>query len=217
MKKAAVLLSLLLMILALSGCMSPLARSIELERKLNRVTELDLEQVFSEEEGFHYPGISWGSTIQEVRDITGAPLDNIVGYAENGDIVYSGLGFKVSLLNVTDDQTTAGVTHEGQCYMISLIYMNDENTVRDVKLKDLYDRVRAQLTERFGEGTETKDTHPVSNVATTTITSDWSHTDKNGRTTHLQLGTAQVAGTDEPGFFSLGFVWDIERQSSTNE
>ncbi|MBR0087995.1 MAG: hypothetical protein IJL98_09690 [Lachnospiraceae bacterium] len=217
MKKAAVLFTVLLLLLSFTGCMSPLAKSMELERKLNQVTELDLDQIFSEEEGFHYPGVSWGRSIKEVREIVGAPLDNVAGYAENGDIIYSGLGFKVSLLNVTDDQTTAAVTHEGLCYMISLMYMDDENTVREMKLKDLYDQVKEKLTERFGEAEETKGTHSVGNVATTTVIVDWSHTDKNGRTTHLQMATAQLAGSQEPSFFSLGFVWDLERQTETHE
>ena len=213
MKKSVVfVLCVILAAMALlSGCSSPLSRSIDKQRKLYQADELDLNAVFSETDGYHFPGITWGMTADEVRKQTGAPLDTVLGYTKEGDGIYSGNGLLVKLLGMTDDQTSVSATGEGLVYNISVNFTNSDDTEREMSLSQLYERYKALLQEKFGEFEETEDAHAVSDVSAVTQTSVWTYTDSTGRTTELQLAVARVSGAKEPSVLSLGFVWILKR------
>ena len=72
MRKPAALLMLVILTLSmLAGCMSPLGRALEREKHLAQADELDLDEILSESEGYHFPGLTWNMTIKEIREAIG--------------------------------------------------------------------------------------------------------------------------------------------------
>ena len=86
-----ILLSLLLTasLMSAAGCRSRLKEGIERDRKRYIVNEFSLEDAYSEEEGFHYPGVPWGTGIASLQELLGVTISDVAGYGENGVLFYN--------------------------------------------------------------------------------------------------------------------------------
>ena len=66
MKKTSMILLCVLLIFSMtaaSACRSRLQEGIERDRKRYAVSEFSLEDAYSEEDGYHFPGVAWGSAV----------------------------------------------------------------------------------------------------------------------------------------------------------
>ena len=211
MRKPAALLMLAILTLSmLTGCMSPLGRALEREKQLAQADELDLDEILSDSEGYHFPGLTWNMTIKEIREATGAPLNAVQGYSEAGEVIYTGDGMLKKLLDCKNDETCVTVDQDGVGFMVSLVYVNSEDKVvtRPMTLEELFNQYKEKLKEKFGEPEEKEAERDVNGVTTSSRTAEWTYTTAQGMTTHLQLAAVYVSTEEQTNYISLGFVKD---------
>ncbi len=209
-KPAAVLMLVILTLSLLAGCMSPLGRALEREKHLAQADELDLDEILSDSEGYHFPGLTWNMTIKEIREATGAPLNAVQGYSEAGEVIYTGDGMLKRLLDCKNDETCVTVDQDGVGFMVSLVYMNsaDKPVTRPMTLEELFNQYKEKLKEKFGEPEEKEAERDVNGVITSSRTAEWTYTTAQGLTTHLQLAAVYVSTEEQTNYISLGFVKD---------
>ena len=209
-KPAAVLMLVILTLSLLAGCMSPLGRALEREKHLAQADELDLDEILSESEGYHFPGLTWNMTIKEIREATGAPLNAVQGYSEAGEVIYTGDGMLKRLLDCKNDETCVTVDQDGVGFMVSLVYMNsaEKPVTRPMTLEELFNQYKEKLKEKFGEPEEKEAERDVNGVITSSRTAEWTYTTAQGLTTHLQLAAVYVSTEEQTNYISLGFVKD---------
>ena len=152
-KPAALLMMVILTLSMLAGCMSPLGRALEREKHLAQADELDLDEILSDSEGYHFPGLTWNMTIKEIREATGAPLNAVQGYSEAGEVIYTGDGMLKRLLDCKNDETCVTVDQDGVGFMVSLVYMNsaDKPVTRPMTLEELFNQYKEKLKEKFSD------------------------------------------------------------------
>ena len=209
-KPAALLMMVILTLSMLAGCMSPLGRALEREKHLAQADELDLDEILSDSEGYHFPGLTWNMTIKEIREATGAPLNAVQGYSEAGEVIYTGDGMLKRLLDCKNDETCVTVDQDGVGFMVSLVYMNsaDKPVTRPMTLEELFNQYKEKLKEKFGEPEEKEAERDVNGVITSSRTAEWTYTTAQGLTTHLQLAAVYVSTEEQTNYISLGFVKD---------
>lgn len=221
MKKRTIVLSVLLAAaFALSGCKSTLREGMEAIEAANRIEELDLNTVFSEEEGFHAPGIRWGLKLKEIPVVQDYTLQGMVSYGQDGEMTYKAVGLQNRFLGRVNDEATVTVNKNEVGFMVSYLFSADqleEERKTDPELigqKALSEQYFQKLTEAFGEPDDvTEHTENIQGLDTKYRTYFWSCETADGKQTQMQWADAYVAGADEPNYVTLGFVW----QNSTED
>ncbi|GEM_PF-2957140 len=197
--------------MALTGCKSTLAEAIALEKARSIVNELDLDAIFSEEEGFHYPGVAWNANVEAVQAATNSAITKLYGYGTNGSTIYTAEYLRSKLLGRKNDDATVSFTESDGCYMFAFVFSNDEVTSDVLSQSDLFEQYYAKLCEKFGEPDDKIETTPdeESDTVTDTTTYLWEYETPDGTVTQLQWGEAFLDYTEEPDYITLGLVWRV--------
>ena len=210
MKKASMILLSLLLILSMLGasaCRSRLQEGIERDRKRYIVDEFSLEDAYSEEEGYHFPKVSWGSEISSIQETLGVMISKVNGYGTNNIISYDAEQLRVKLLGRTSDGATI-VCVGDVMYMISVVFESNGDEVSVIGQSDLKEQYVAKMTEAYGEpsnhDTAEKEIQEQKMYYETWY---WDATTPDGKNTQIQFGTSSAIPGGEPAYISLGVVW----------
>ena len=175
-------------------------------RKKN-VEELDLESLFSEEEGFHYGNIRWGMNVKEIQEVTNKALSSTAGYGANDISILNADGLSIRLMGRVCDGATAAVDKNDVCYMISFVYRDGKYTTSTVKLKDLAADYYEKLLEAFGEPDEVLyDSGTTTSMLTHYKECYWNYTTPEGKPTQLQWAMAYPVSENDPSLVTLGLI-----------
>jgi len=210
MKKLTALFTAVLLLAAslLTGCRSPLSRGLERSAKLYGTNELDLTTVFSEEDGFHYPEITWDMTIEQIQETTYASIAQLMGVSDEYGISYEMSGLTKALLGRKNDSSVVNTNPDGLCYLVSIVYeLSDNEGIKSIGLQDLFDQYGEKIREVYGEPEDSVDeVRTVESTKVRYVTSYWEYTTASGITTQLQWSVAYVSGATAPSYLTLGFT-----------
>lgn len=206
-KRITVLLAVMVSAALLTGCTSTIKPSID-EEKNKTVTELQFSDFLSEEDGFHFPGIPWGTTFSEFQEKTGYSVTELLTYEDEDERLYEAEDLLVSIFGRPCDTATLHCRKDDVCKLISVAFSNEEESKKPVKQEELYDRLLKELTGRFGEPDEiTESTQEVKNDMASTETRIWRKTSADGKETELQFATMSLPFAGEPVYVTVGFFW----------
>lgn len=209
MKKGIVLIALAVVLAAVPGCKSTLAEGIALAKARSQVYELKLSDCFSEADGYHYPGISWGANFEAVQNATNQAINAVYGYDASGMVVYKAAYLKTLLLGRKNNEATVSFTEDGRCYMVSVMFSNEEKGAKDISQSELFEQYLEKLKEAFGEPTETENGKigEEEGQAADATSYIWKYTTPDGKMTEIQWGQAFLSYAEEPDYVTLGMVW----------
>lgn len=198
---------LILSMLGASACRSRLQEGIERDRKRYIVNEFPLEEAYSEEEGYHFPNIPWGTKMADLQEILGITITKINGYGENNIISYDAEQLRIKLLGRTSDGASI-VCMGDNMYMISVVYDVNGDEVSVVSQADLKEKYVPKMIEVYGEPdkheTEKKEIQEQIMYYETWY---WDAQTADGKNTQIQFGTSSLLPGGEPSYISLGVVW----------
>ena len=207
-----ILLSLLLTasLMSAAGCRSRLKEGIERDRKRYIVNEFSLEDAYSEEEGFHYPGVPWGTGIASLQELLGVTISDVAGYGENGVLFYNADQLRTKVLGRTSDGASIGCVKD-TLYMISHVFDSGSDETASISQKDLRDQYLEKVKEAFGEPDRHEETERViSEVTNYYDVWYWDAETADGKKTEFQLASSSILKGGDPSYISIGVVWLLD-------
>lgn len=209
MKKTITVLTALLLALALAGtgCRSRLKEGIEQDKKRYVVDELDPEKCYSEEDGYHYPGVPWGTHVGGLQEAIGVSVSKVSGYGENNVIFYEAQQLRGKIMGRTSDGSSVGCVGD-TIYLISLVFDSSSSEVAGISQSDLRSQYLEKLKAAFGEPDDYQQTQKV--ISEITNYYDiwyWDAETPDGKKTQFQLASSATLPGGEPAYISVGVVW----------
>ena len=202
LRTAAVLCAAGALLLSSAGCRSmiELARMDEAARKT--ATTLDLAQLVSQKEGYHFPGFSWGGGFGDFQRSLNYPVTEFEGYTDREE-VYTADYLRKIVFGRENISASIGLMDD----VVTFVSLRFDNTDAADPL-DQYDaRLFAELVRLFGQPAETVTSNETVNDMTYQMKTTVWEMEVNGRLTSLQWGTATLPATTVPAFASLGVSW----------
>ena len=194
-----------------SGCESSLGRAIREREAANQVPDLSPSELFTEEGGFHYREISWGTDSEKIlKTYTGYSLNNVATYGEDGTILYTADYIKTAISGRRNDTATVTVNSGDVVAVVSLAFSADSEVRKegDPSEQQIFESYLEELKAQFGEpDKEDKSDRVVNDISTTYHVYFWDYTTADGTETQLQWSAAYISGEKEPTYVTLGTVW----------
>ena len=220
MKKASMIFLsfvLILSMLSTAACRSRLQEGIERDRKRYIVNEFSLEDAYSEEEGYHFPGLTWGDPISAVQEKLGVMITKVNGYGTNNIISYDAEQLRIKLLGRTSDGATI-VCVGDVMYMISAVFESNGDEVSVIGQSDLKEQYVAKMTEVYGEPSNHENMEKeIQEQKMYYETWYWDAKTSDGKDTQIQFGTSSAIPGGEPAYISLGVVWLMDEVMQEDE
>lgn len=216
MKKIFAICMTFVMLISFTGCKSHLRPTLENEWAKANVQEFDFNTCFDEENGYHYPGMTWGMGLGDVMTATYNGLGKVVGYTEEVT-VYEADGVKIMVDGRKNSEATAAF-HGEDCYMISVLYDDKDLSGLGITQSEYYDKFYEKIAAVYGEPADEEESEVNSNNTVTKYTTcHWYYTTPDGKDTEMQLAKARISYQEEPSYISFGFVWQKEEIREAEE
>ena len=195
------------LVLSLSSCRSTLEPALELAEYRKNTKELDFGAVLDDQNGYHYPGLSWGISLDEVQKVTRDAVTKIVGVSEDGNVVYTA-GYLNNLIEGRkNDDAQVGTTEKDELMSVMLVFTNENLKDGDIKQSVFYDAALKKLTAEFGQPDLTeKHTDSIQGGFKADVEDlIWEKTLPDGRLNRMVFSKAYVSYSGEPDYVSLAF------------
>lgn len=207
-KFIALLFSALLLaaVLGFSACSSkgPYAESVSADEESSRVRDLNLKEVFSETEGYHFPGFSWGGNFEKFQTDTNYPVTDFVSYLEDGGRVYEAGHLHFELCGRVNDDGEVKTDYQEKVVSVSIAFREgSKNTVDE---ETLFTNYLQTLQKELGQETRYEETVlDIPSAHYRLCTYYWEYTISDGTVTRLQWSKATLGGAEKPEYVCLGF------------
>lgn len=197
------LITAALVCMTATGCRSMIELALMDKASRSEATELRIADLFSADEGFHYPGFSWGSDFAAFQRLTNFSVTDLEGYTET-ETIYTAGDLHHFMLDKENSTANIGLRKDDEVAFVSLHFEKGEESK---ELDEFTAKVTETLNTLFGEPDEIL-THSeeVNQNLYNIETRIWRYS-VGDRITELQWGTATLPGTTVPGFVSLGVDW----------
>lgn len=207
-KIGAVLAAAVLALCSLAGCKSTLRAALEVAAEQEAYHEIDLSKVYSENDGYHYPGILWGYEVKECQEALNYSIDKVSAYGTNGESIFDLQRVHVTVNGRKNDNATLAATKDNITYMVTAAFDNENPEEGELSQRELFNSYYETLVEKFGEPTSTVDEDRKADAKTMHyISHAWKATTPEGKETEMQLGAAFEIGSEDPTYVTFGFVW----------
>lgn len=208
MKMAIVVMLALSMLL--TGCKSMIGAAIEESIRRSEAREISIKDMFSEKDGFHFPGYSWGDEFGAFQQAADFPISEIAGYSEDGTF-YDAADWHVNLDGMINDGATVATDMIECVQMVMFEYSGSKTPISKAEFQAFADNIGKYFTiqptvKERDEETDTVTYHYV--------TYYWTYTLPDGKETSLQWASATVKGTTNPSAvtFSLSYLAPEEKK-----
>ncbi len=207
-KKLAVLAAVLMAVCSLSGCRSTLRAALDAQADQEAYKEIDLDQVYSEEDGYHYPGILWGYSVKESQPAVNYAIDDVSAYGSSAESLFDMEKVHLAINGRKNSTATLAATSDSITYLVSASFNKEDLAEGDMSQSELFASYYEILVNKFGEPTETVDEDKKIDSTTMHYTSyAWRAVLADGKETEMQFGAAYKVNDDEPEYITFGFVW----------
>ena len=212
MRKAGIAVLAALLMLSFCGCRSMIELALMDKEQRNQATQLDLKDLYSAAEGFHYPGFSWGEDFAAFQRATDFSVTDMEGYTDT-DTVYTASDLHHMILDRRNDAAQVGCRDKDKVSFVSMSFDRGED---DAEVFAAFSaQLATELKALYGEPDQVLDhTEDVNGAQYIYKTMIWQKT-AGGKITELQYGTATMPGTDVPNFVSIGVDWLPEETDET--
>ncbi len=205
-KLLSVFLILGLALPVLSGCQSTIASSWEAEQE-KKVFDFDLSDIYSEETGFHFPGISWGETFADYQAKFDYPVTELLNYGDDEKKVYEADDLRMKIFDRVTNSGALSCDGNDVCTEISVAF-DTNGKESELSQDEMKEKLETYLREKFGEPADTEKTEQeVGKEMANTVTYVWKASAADGKKTEMHLGVMYLPYAGEPSCLSLGFLW----------
>lgn len=195
-------------VISLTGCKSTLRASLEAQAAQEAYYEIDLDKVYSEADGYHYPGVIWGSPVKDCQEALNYSVDKVSAYGTNGESIFDLKRVHVTANGRKNDNATLAATKDNITYMITAAFDNENPEEGEMPQSEFLDSYYKVLTEKFGEPTRvTDEDRQMESKKMHYVSYSWEASTADGKETAMQLGAAYDIGVAEPTYITFGFVW----------
>lgn len=195
------------------GCKSTIGPAIEEAKKQAEVRELNLDEMFSEANGFHFPGYNWGDEFAQFQKAADYPITGIAGYSEDGTY-YDCAKWHVKLGELENDGATVATDEEER---VQLVMFEFADSARPVTT-EIFKSFAEEIGRHFDVQPELKERNEATDEGSYRyVTYYWRYTLPDGKETSLQWAAAYVQGVTNPmaATFSLSYIAPEEKRNET--
>ena len=193
-----------------AGCRSTLGPALELEEYRKNVQEFDYGAVYDEEGGYHYPGIAWSMTLDEIQVLTREAVTNVTGVDEAGNVVFHAEYLKALASGRKNSDAQVGTDANSVCNGVMLVYGAADLSEGEIGQSALYEFLVGKFTALYGAPDETKQSASPLNDGTKAEVEEtiWTKDLSNGSISRMVVSKAYVSYTGEPDYVSIAFSND---------
>ena len=192
-----------------TGCRSMIELAMMEKASKLEPRPMEIEEFYSEAEGYHFPGFHWGENFTAFQRATNFSVTDMEGYTEE-ETVYTASELKISLLGRVNDAASVGCRGEDLVAFVSLNYEKGTDADGfDAFAKSL----RESLISKFGEPTETLEHNEDVDGKLYNYRTDFWRKLVGEKMTELQLGTATLPGSSSPNYLSIGVDFQTEMET----
>ena len=201
----------------LSGCRSMIELRLLDEAERSVPVEMSIDDFYSEKDGYHFPGLSWGSDFKAFQQATNFSVKEIEGYTDNGESVYTA-GLHYIVLDRENDGGNVGCKGKQDVVsFVSMSFQEDPDTVETPTLNAYYEKLIGKLEETYGKADEfAEHTEIIDNASYQYASSFWRKA-IGEQITELQISRVTPTGATEASIVSIGFAWYEESDETKDE
>lgn len=193
-------------LLLAAGCRSSIELALlEKEQRATPVL-LELSELHSDAEGFHYPGFSWGGTFTDFQKVTNGAITAEEGISETGQLYEAGDMHRL----VLERQNDSASVEMGDGELITSISLRFEKGASETTFGTFAESVKSELIRLYGEPQETVSHQETISSATYQLDTFVWKKRVGDKVTEIQFGLATLPGATDPSFAALGVDWYAE-------